>query len=158
MIANVSTVVAGYDGSPAAAAAARWGAAQLPAGGTLWIVTAYEPPPDWAGTPVAQPLLDERRREAERRMAELLEELAEAGVEDVGTELMAESPARAIAAVAATRRADLVVVGSHGRSLLGTAVLGSVTRDLLTTLDCPLLVITDHCAHRMASEARAAVA
>ncbi|MFG1969001.1 universal stress protein [Nonomuraea fuscirosea] len=41
----------------------------------------------------------------------------------------------------ASRRADLVVVGSHGRGTLGSALLGSVSRGTLHHAACPVAVV-----------------
>jgi nucleotide-binding universal stress UspA family protein len=63
---------------------------------------------------------------------------AESGIEveqrlvegDAGDALVAESGA-----------AELVVVGSHGRSGLKAALLGSVSRHVATHADCPVVVV-----------------
>ncbi|GAA4236657.1 nucleotide-binding universal stress UspA family protein [Streptosporangium album] len=41
----------------------------------------------------------------------------------------------------ASTRADLVVVGSRGRSVVGSVVLGSVSRGVLHHAHCPVAVI-----------------
>ena len=38
--------------------------------------------------------------------------------------------------------ADLIVVGTHGRGAVATAMLGSVTKSLLRVAHCPVLAIT----------------
>jgi len=37
--------------------------------------------------------------------------------------------------------ADLIVVGTHGRGAIGTAILGSVAKGLLHVASCPVLVV-----------------
>jgi nucleotide-binding universal stress UspA family protein len=49
--------------------------------------------------------------------------------------------ARALAQVAEERRAGLVVVGSRGRGKLGSLLHGSVVTQLLSQIDCPLVVL-----------------
>jgi nucleotide-binding universal stress UspA family protein len=49
---------------------------------------------------------------------------------DAGDALVAESPS-----------AELVVVGSHGRSGLKAALLGSVSRHVASHADCPVVVV-----------------
>jgi len=49
--------------------------------------------------------------------------------------------AAAVARIATDDRVDLVVVGSHGRSDLAAAFLGSVSRRVAADLDAPLLVV-----------------
>lgn len=49
--------------------------------------------------------------------------------------------AEVIAEVQKERGCDLVVVGSHGRSLLGRALLGSVAQNVLRSSSVPVLVV-----------------
>ena len=49
-------------------------------------------------------------------------------------------PDEAIAHYAETIKANLVVIGSHGRGELGRMLLGSETDKLIRTLDCPVFV------------------
>jgi nucleotide-binding universal stress UspA family protein len=53
----------------------------------------------------------------------------------------AGQPARQIAATAAQVGADLVIVGTRGRSPVAGALLGSVTQRLLHITTCPVLVV-----------------
>ncbi len=48
---------------------------------------------------------------------------------------------REINAAAAETKADLIVVGSEGRSGLGRALLGSVAEKVVRTAPCPVLVV-----------------
>ncbi|HJQ92831.1 MAG TPA: universal stress protein [Candidatus Thermoplasmatota archaeon] len=59
-------------------------------------------------------------------------------VETVGRE---GKPAEVIANVVAERKATLVVVGSHGRSGVKRAVLGSVAEDVLRSSKVPVVVV-----------------
>lgn len=56
-------------------------------------------------------------------------------------EVVEGSPASAITRAAARVGADLIVMGSRGRTGLTRTVLGSVTREVLTTAECSVLVI-----------------
>ena len=51
------------------------------------------------------------------------------------------SPAVTIAQVAAEQQADLVVVGTHGRSGLDRFMLGSVAERVVRQAPCPVLVV-----------------
>jgi nucleotide-binding universal stress UspA family protein len=46
-----------------------------------------------------------------------------------------------VAAVAARVGADLVVVGSQGRSAVRSVILGDTTRDILRRAQCPVVVV-----------------
>jgi nucleotide-binding universal stress UspA family protein len=61
------------------------------------------------------------------------------------------SPAHQIAEVARMSDADLLVVGSHGRSRVRDAVPGGVTQRLLGQAPCPVLILTAASAHAPAA-------
>ncbi len=58
------------------------------------------------------------------------------------TVVVQDSPARAILNTAKSIRPDLVVMGTHGRTGVRRALLGSVTENVLHEIDAPLLTIT----------------
>ena len=76
-----------------------------------------------------------------RRLAEHTESLRREGLPEVGT-LVLEGEARdEIAALAQRLQAQLLVVGAHGRSLVGETILGSTALALLERCDVPILVV-----------------
>lgn len=58
------------------------------------------------------------------------------------TVVVQDSPARAILNTAKSVQADLVIMGTHGRSGVRRAILGSVTENVLHEIEAPLLTIT----------------
>lgn len=66
--------------------------------------------------------------------------LADASGVELTTELLTGEPVDEIVAFADSVEADLIVVGSHGRGVLGTALLGSVSRGILHESHRPVLV------------------
>ena len=50
---------------------------------------------------------------------------------------------RGVVQTAESKQADLIVMGSHGRSGLEKLVLGSVTQAVLSHTKCPVLVVRD---------------
>lgn len=52
------------------------------------------------------------------------------------------TPASSITAVAARSGTDLIVIGSRGRTGLRRSILGSVSREVLRSAECSVLVIT----------------
>jgi nucleotide-binding universal stress UspA family protein len=76
-----------------------------------------------------------------RRLAESAEALQRDGRPQVSTEVLEGDARDAIAALAQRAGAQLVVVGAHGRSLVGEAVLGSTALALLERCDAPILLV-----------------
>jgi nucleotide-binding universal stress UspA family protein len=60
----------------------------------------------------------------------------------VETLVMQDAPARAIVAAAREMRADMIVMGTHGRHGWRRAILGSVTESVLHDTDRPVLTVT----------------
>jgi nucleotide-binding universal stress UspA family protein len=77
----------------------------------------------------ARAALDQAEAEADRRG--VLHE----------SEILEGDPAIRIAEVARARNADLVVVGSRGHGGIASALIGSVSRTLLTRSAAPLMVV-----------------
>lgn len=70
----------------------------------------------------------------------VLERATDAGV-DADSEVIAGEPSRAICGYARDSDADLVVVGTHGRTGVRRVVLGSVAERILRAADRPVLVV-----------------
>ena len=154
--------VIGFDGSPAAEHAVREAGALLNDGGSsraaLVLVVAkvglgfevVELPAATLGLPPA-PIdvrtameIDAEIQKGAQRLAQRGAELArEAGFEAEGLAVAEdlEIPvADTIVRVARERDAAAVVVGAHGHSRVGEAVLGSTSRDVIRRADCPVVV------------------
>jgi nucleotide-binding universal stress UspA family protein len=80
------------------------------------------------------------RRAVEDRLARLLARAKRAGVR-AGADVREGLPADQIGRAARRRRADLIVVGTHGRSGFARAVLGSVAARVVTLARCPVLTV-----------------
>ena len=63
-----------------------------------------------------------------------------AGVRSSGVIVMG-SPYEQITRAARSRRADVIVIGTHGRTGLTKALLGSVAMRVLATARCPVLTV-----------------
>lgn len=99
-------------------------------------------------------LRQNRRVEARRRMTELLATLHGARFSD---EVVMGSVARTIADTANDRHADFIVMGTHGRTGLAHALLGSVAEDVIRIAPCPVMTVRqDLPARRAAAETRQA--
>lgn len=133
-------VVAGFDGSAASRAAVRLAAARV-GGGKLFIIHAYDAPPDFWGSEHYEELLERALQRGRGILAGLAED-ADLGLADVDyeAELIAGRPAEVVARVAETRHADEIVVGTRGFGRV-RAVLGSVAHELLHEAPCPVTAI-----------------
>ncbi|HVS33269.1 MAG TPA: universal stress protein [Thermoanaerobaculia bacterium] len=58
------------------------------------------------------------------------------------TSVVQDSPSRAILNAAKTGRADLIIMGTHGRSGIRRTILGSVTENVLRGAGVPVLTVT----------------
>jgi len=132
-------VVVGVDDSPAAddvlatafeAAAAR--------GCGLEVVRAFLPPiPPWLPDDTVTPEADaEERVRLEEQLTPWREKYPDVPVEVVLTHAGAAS-----ALVGASRRAQLVIVGSRGHGVVAGTALGSVGLQLLHHADCPIYIV-----------------
>lgn len=99
----------------------------------------------------------EMRTEAERMIGETVKRLRASGIEADGEISRADSGhvADAVAQVARQVDADLLVVGSRGLSDWQSLTGHSVSHQLLTSVDCPMLIVkgtsgaTDHAPQRV---------
>jgi len=132
-------IVVGYDGSDAARSALGHAARHAGADGSVLVVHAYGPPPDWVGHPDYQKMLDAHRKRGEDLLAEAAASPALDGV-NVETDLLADNPADAILAAAAAHQADVIVLGTRGFGPV-RAALGSVGLRVLHAATCPVLVV-----------------
>jgi nucleotide-binding universal stress UspA family protein len=132
------TVVVGYDGSEPARAALSYAAGRARDGGRVVAVHAFQPTPDWLGSPYYQRALHAYQDHG-RQLLEGLEDAGGLGAE-LETSLLEGPAARAIVAAADARDADEIVIGSRGFGPL-RGVLGSVSHALLHETDRVVVVI-----------------
>jgi universal stress protein A len=77
---------------------------------------------------------------ARKKMDGLLKQARAAGVR-AKSMIVTGAPADRIVRAARTRRADLIVMGTHGRSGLSRFLLGSVASRVIATSPCPVLTV-----------------
>lgn len=131
------------DGSTGAAVAERF-VAHLALRSTDEVIVVAHPSyllaarPD--GTGLIGHLMEGRRREAHRAVAEVVDRFAEHGIAASGVVQDGLDAVESILRVAHDRRADLIVVGSRGLGRVGSAIVGSTARALAMTSPVPVLV------------------
>ncbi len=88
--------------------------------------------------------IERLEQQAMRRATRALQELsvrAKRARVSVATLLRAGDPVREVIQAAKAQRADLLVVGTHGRRGLSKLALGSVAERLIAQAPCPVVVI-----------------
>ena len=143
-------IVVGVDGSDASLEALRWAAEEARLrGSSLRAIHAWSfIPPQPIGDPgmLAMPagdLAGQLGAESEAARSALESAVSEALGAQPGVELeqkIVEGDA-GDALVAESTSAELVVVGSHGRTGLKAALLGSVSRHVVSHAACPVVVV-----------------
>jgi nucleotide-binding universal stress UspA family protein len=91
-------------------------------------------------SPIPTDLLMERREDVEAELHRILTTYAQVGVK-VRSQIATGQPWREVETVARELPADLVVMGTHGRSGWDRFLMGSTTEKLIRRLGCPVLTI-----------------
>ena len=81
-------------------------------------------------------------KEAERRLAETIESLANHGIKSTGQVLIG-SPSQVIIEQADATNADLIVMGTHGRTGITHLLIGSVAERVIRHAPCPVFVVRE---------------
>lgn len=94
----------------------------------------YISPQAWAD------LERQMRARGQRELDQHVARARKAGVRATAL-LLAGTPADRIVRAARSRRADLIVMGTHGRGALAKLFLGSVAQRVIGTTPCPVLTV-----------------
>jgi nucleotide-binding universal stress UspA family protein len=140
------SIVVATDGSPYSAAAAseaigiaKRNNAKLTAIAVVPADVAMPTDIDFA-TIQREKLADQEMQVAEKNARTVKEAAQKAGV-DAQAFVMSGKPADAIMEIAKDKAADLVVVGSHGRTGLDRLLMGSVAERVIVLSSCAVLVV-----------------
>ena len=115
-----------------------------PVGSTFLVLSASAPlfvGPGEAAAPGAIAVLLEEQEKAHREIANRAVAVLKAAGLDAKAKTMSSDPRGALVDTAREWPADLVVVGSHGRSGLKKLLLGSVATHVVTHAACSVLVV-----------------
>jgi nucleotide-binding universal stress UspA family protein len=140
-MSEMPVVVVGVDGTESSHRALAWAATEaVRRGAVLHVVTAWS----WdaaEGAPLATVDPSTLLEVAESTQSTAIDEaLAGLDVHPVITRQVVQGTA-ADALVEASRRADLVVVGTHGRGPVRSFLLGSVSQSVIKHAACPVVVM-----------------
>jgi nucleotide-binding universal stress UspA family protein len=111
---------------------------------TIHLIHVHHPPPMPAPLPGSGPShqeVEERVLEDAASALEALSKRVESASIGVERAVYVGSPAEIICAQAAARGADLVVMGTRGRTGLSQVLLGSVAERTLAHAPCPVLTV-----------------
>ena len=136
-------VLVAVDGSPPSLQARDLVARlPLPPASTIWLMSAYQVPIDYAPTAPAMTWIgaeDAIRDQLAEEIERLAGPLRQAG-RDVETVLVRGRPATEIVDQAQALDVDVIVLGSRGRGPLASMLLGSVSAEVADHAPCPVLV------------------
>lgn len=138
---SVKTIILPVDGSGHSDKAAEHAVEYaLAAGAEVVLLHCRRAVPPELGEPNVQWVLDQYAASAQEVVRPYEALLGEKGVA-VRTEIVGGRPGQVIADVARAENADLIIMGSKGKSDLEGLILGSVTHAVLHTAPCPVLVV-----------------
>jgi nucleotide-binding universal stress UspA family protein len=86
-------------------------------------------------------MLQELADEATRHLEEWRELAVKAGAKKVSVETSVGDPAGEIVRIASEAKADLVVMGTHGRTGIEHALMGSIAERVVRRAKCPVLTV-----------------
>jgi nucleotide-binding universal stress UspA family protein len=144
----MTVVLAPVDGSTRALRAVPWAAKLAGPDGTVVLLRAVPPQPDYAETlfslvgaeDTVQEIQNAWTQTAKADMAEAAALLSESKV--AVEQILAEGePDEAIVAAAARRGVEMIAMASHGRGAVGRAIFGSVADRVARTAPVPVLIL-----------------
>lgn len=140
------SVVVATDGSPYSAAAASEAIGIAKRNKADLTVLAVVPaeiamPTDIDFATIAREKLADQEMQSAEKNAKAVKEAAKKEGVDCQAFVMSGKPADAIMEIAKDKKADLVVVGSHGRTGLDRLLMGSVAERVIVLASCAVLVV-----------------
>jgi universal stress protein A len=112
----------------------------------LWVVHVIEPVTpyvsgeDFTGAELYLKLEETTRQEAQSSMTKLMQRLGKLRVKTKSL-LLKGSPSDQIIRAAKSRKADMIVIGTHGRTGLSKLFMGSVAGRVVSTAPCPVMTV-----------------
>ena len=111
----------------------------------LLIVHVIEPTPyvadeGFSGAEIYTKLEDTAKREAEASMSKLIGRLKKSGVKARGLLLKGSAPDQIVKA-SKSKKVDMIVIGTHGRTGLSKLFMGSVAGKVISLATCPVVTV-----------------
>jgi nucleotide-binding universal stress UspA family protein len=113
-------------------------------GGEVVLLRVIEPPDNFVSAQISPDMLRKAEKQAASASTKYLDSVAERlqamGV-NVRTEVIWGRPAEGIVDYARGKKADLIILSTHGRSGLGRLAFGSVADKVMRTASLPVLIV-----------------
>ena len=142
---RIRRILLATDLAPASGDATTWALDLASAhGAQLVIVSVIDPDElmhDGTGVPSVGALRWDQVRDDRQKAAQRLVAQSQAAGVEAAFMVWTGDPGESIVAAAAAEAADMIVVGSHGRSRIGRIVAGSVSDHVVRHAPCPVLVV-----------------
>ena len=140
--ASFKRILVAVDGSEHGVRAARTAARLARAlAAQLVVLTVYHNPSAELGEPNYSTALNKELEEAEAIVTVVRRAVIADGGPEPDTEWLGGNPAETIIHFVEDSGPDLVVVGSHGRGRVESALLGSVSQAVAAGAGCPVMVV-----------------
>jgi len=139
-------ILVATDGSAGAYAAVDEATALAKETGALVTLVCVRRIPEMLGSPFYQHALSDELRRGREVIDAATARVRSAGV-DAEPEILTGHAAPEVVRLAQARDVDLIVVGSHGRGRVATALIGSVASAIVHTADRPVLVVKQDARH-----------
>jgi nucleotide-binding universal stress UspA family protein len=141
-----TNIVVATDGSKHSLAAASEAVGLAKRNGSALTIIAVVPselltPVDIDFTVNQRELIAEKEMQEAEKNARIVKEAAQKEGVAVKAFIMSGKPADAIIEIAREKRADLIVLGSHGRTGIERLLMGSVAERVIVLASCPVLVV-----------------
>jgi universal stress protein A len=104
-------------------------------------MTSYVAGEDIGGADLYMKLEETTKQEAENSMKKLMDKLRKLKVKAKSLLLRGGTAQDQIVRAAKSRRASLIVIGTHGRTGLTKLLMGSVANQIVSTAHCPVLTV-----------------
>lgn len=104
-------------------------------------MTSYVAGEDIGGAELYMQLEEKNKQDAENSMKQLMDKLRKLKVNAKSLLLRGGTAQDQIVRAAKNRRANLIVIGTHGRTGLSKLFLGSVANQVVSTAHCPVLTV-----------------
>jgi nucleotide-binding universal stress UspA family protein len=113
----------------------------------LWLLHIAEPEPDFVGYDVGpqsvRDSISEKYHQEHLQIQEIASRIRSENIETIA--LLVQGPTvDTILKEASKLKADMIVIGTHGRGAMYQLLLGSVSEGILHKASCPVLTVPTH--------------